>query len=227
MKSNNHNWFAYAALAVVFLIVILLFRPLFYISIIFGGILLAVGIVYFIFNFIWKMRKAKRQHESIETILELQLALCIDQIRKNRDEIVDIQKSVDELEDNLDNKPELLENNREKSKKILAGFYKELELRKAKIDFYETCKAKLETLSYNHNFSRELALKQKKLSELQEDHYDDIASMEALKTDLEYNKRYMETIQTLSLRMLESNSIDSAQQLQLELREITKELKRL
>ncbi len=227
MKSNNHNWFAYAALAVVFLIVILLFRPLFYISIIFGGILLAVGIVYFIFNFIWKMRKAKRQHESIETILELQLALCIDQIRKNRDEIVDIQKSVDELEDNLDNKPELLENNREKSKKILAGFYKELELRKAKIDFYGTCKAKLETLSYNHNYSRELALKQKKLSELQEDHYDDIASMEALKTDLEYNKRYMETIQTLSLRMLESNSIDSAQQLQLELREITKELKRL
>jgi len=122
---------------------------------------------------------------------------------------------------------ELLEKNRQKSKRILAGFYKELELRKAKIDFYEICQSKLETLNYNHNFSLELASKQKKLNEFQEDHYEDIANMETFKTDLEYNKHYMETIETLSLKMLESTSLDSAQRLQDELKEITKELKRL
>ena len=95
------------------------------------------------------------------------------------------------------------------------------------MDFYQVCKTKLETLAYNHKFSKELASKQQKLSELQEDHFDDIANMESFKTDLEYNKHYMETIETLSLRMLESTSLDSAQQLHLELKEITKELKRL
>ena len=100
-------------------------------------------------------------------------------------------------------------------------------MRKAKIDFYETCQSKLETLNYNHNFSQDLVSKQKKLNELQEDHFEDIASMETFKTDLEYNKHYMETIETLSLKMLESTSLDSAQRLQLELKEITKELKRL
>jgi len=227
MSRDNQNWYPLAALAVLFLLVAIIFRPLFYILIIVGGILLASAFAFFLFSFLWNLSKKKQVDLSIESSLERQLLQCKEQINKNKLEIRDIQKSIDDLEASFDNKLELLEKNRQKSKRILAGFYKELELRKAKMDFYITCQTKLDTLSYNHNFSQELASKQQKLSELQEDHYDDIASMETFKTDLEYNKHYMETIESLSLKMLRSTSLDSAQQLQTELKEITKELKRL
>jgi len=227
MSRDNQNWYPLAALAVIFLFTAIIFRPLFYILIIIGGFLLTLGVAFFLFNFIFSLRKKKLEELSIESSLERQMTQCKEQIRKNKHEIKDIQRAIDDLESSFDNKLELLEKNRQKSKRILAGFYKELELRKAKMDFYQTCQVKLDTLNYNHNFSQELALKQQKLNELQEDHFDDIANMETFKTDLEYNKHYMETIETLSLRMLESTSLDSAQQLQLELKEITKELKRL
>ena len=227
MKNNNQNWYILAGLALALLFVAIIFRPLFYILIILGGLLMIFGISFFIINFLWKLGKTNTKDLDIESSLERQLVQCKEQILKNKSEIRDIQRAIDELESGFDNDLELLEKNRRKSKQILAGFYKELELRKAKMDFYQVCKTKLQTLSYNHNFSKELASKQQKLSELQEDHFDDIANMETFKTDLEYNKHYMETIETLSLRMLESTSLDSAQQLHLELKEITKELKRL
>ncbi len=227
MKQNNQNWYLLAFLVVIFLFVAIRFRPLFYIVIIIGGVAIALGFLYFIFKFLWKLRIKNLREQSLEGSLERQFEQSREQILKNKNEIIEIQKAIDDLEHSLDNKLELLEKNRKKSKKILAGFYKELELRKAKIDFYETCQTKLDTLQYNHNFSKELTSKQKKLNEFQEDHFNDITDMESFKKDLEYNKYFMETIETLSLRMLESNSLDSAQQLQLELKEITKELKRL
>ncbi len=227
MIKDNQNWYAFAALAIAFLFIAVLFRPLFYILIILAGFFAMLGLAFFLFNFLWNLSKKNKHDYSIEASLERQFAQSKEQIIKNKTEIKDIQHAIDDLESSLDNELELLEKNRQKSKRILAGFYRELELRKAKIDFYETCRTKLDTLNYNHNFAKELATKQKKLSELQEDHFDDIANMETFKTDLEYNKHYMETIETLSLRMLESTSLDSAQQLQLELKEITKELKRL
>ncbi len=227
MSRDKQNWYILAALAIAFLFTAILFRRLFYLLIIFAGVFAVLGSVYFLFKFLWDLSKKNEIYLSIEGDLERQFSQSKEQIAKNKTEIVEIQKAIDELESSLDNKLELLEKNRQKSKKILAGFYKELELRRAKIDFYETCQSKLETLNYNHNFSQELVLKQKKLNELQEDHFEDIASMETFKADLEYNKHYMETIETLSLKMLESTSLDSAQRLQSELKEITKELKRL
>ena len=227
MSREQQNWYILAGFAVALLLTAFLFRRLFYLLLIFGAVFLLVGSVFFIFKFLWKLGKKNRHETSVEGSLERQFSQCSEQISKNKKEIVEIQKAIDDLEASLDNKLELMEKNRKKSKTILAGFYKELELRKAKIDFYQTCKSKLDTLNYNHNISQELVSKQQKLNELQEDHFEDIASMETLKTDLEYNKHYMETIETLSLKMLESTSLDSAQRLQLELKEITKELKRL
>jgi hypothetical protein len=227
MNRNNKNWYPLAAIAIAILLLSVLSRQFFFIILMLFCFLALLGLGYFLFNFLWQLSKKNNYDSSIEGSLERQFAQSKEQIKKNNTEIIEIQKAIDDLESSLDNKLELIEKNRQQSKRILAGFYKELELRKAKIEFYETCQTKLETLNYNHNFSQELTSKQKKLSKLQEDHFDDIANMETFKADLEYNKHFMETIETLSLRMLESTSLDSAQQLQLELKEITKELKRL
>lgn len=227
MKQKNQTWTIIAVIAAAFLLVAVIYRPLFFSLMIVAGIMIILGSIFFLINYLWNLRKKDDFQTSVDDSLDRQFSICTEQIQKNNREIKDIRKNIKDLESSLDQDLELMDNYRQESKRILAGFYKELDLRKAKIDFYQTCKVKLETLQYNHNFSEKLAQKQRKLNELQEEHYEDLANMETFKTTLEYNKHYMETIETLSLRMLESNSLDSAQQLQLELKEITKELRRM
>ncbi len=161
--------------------------------------------------------------QDIKTLIER----CDSELSKHQKEVNDINQSIREIERSMDTIEEMHPSNRVESKRILAGFYKELDLRNTKVDFYETCKNKLETLLHNYQFSKKLEEKQSKLQELQEDHLDDLAAMESLRSDLEYNKRFLETIETLSLKMLSSNSLDSAQQLKLELKKVTEELKKM
>ena len=51
--------------------------------------------------------------------------------------------------------------------------------------------------------------------------------MEGVKSFLDYEKTYIETIDELSLKMLESRSVANAEVLKLELVEMTKELREL
>ncbi|MDX1666171.1 MAG: hypothetical protein R3350_03030, partial [Saprospiraceae bacterium] len=60
-----------------------------------------------------------------------------------------------------------------------------------------------------------------------EDNYEELAELEELKADVESDVFYLDTIERLSLRMLESNSLDDARGLKLELEEMTKELDEL
>ena len=152
---------------------------------------------------------------------------CSTHIDKNTSEIEDIKKDIRDLESHLIPGHEINEHSREESNRLIQGFEKQLELRKSKIAFYETCKRKLETIDYNHQLALELERKQAKLSKLEEGQYEAIAQMESLKTELEFDKSYISTIEKLSLRMLNSNSVSDAEALKLELIQITKELKRL
>ena len=100
-------------------------------------------------------------------------------------------------------------------------------LRKTKIVFYQTSKQKLESLLANHLLADKLVDKQRVLQELQENQYEELASMESLKTNLEHEVVYLRTIDQLSLRMLKSQSLQEAESLRLELIEVTNELKNL
>ena len=65
------------------------------------------------------------------------------------------------------------------------------------------------------------------LRKLKENNYDSLADLEEVKSNLEYNQEYVETIDKLSLRMLETNDLDGAETLNLELKEMTKALREL
>jgi len=54
-----------------------------------------------------------------------------------------------------------------------------------------------------------------------------LAEMERLRSDMEYDRTYVDTINELSLRMKESTTLDSVQALHKELILITKELRDL
>ena len=97
MKNNNQNWYILAGLALALLFVAIIFRPLFYILIILGCLLMIFGISFFIINFLWKLGKTNTKDLDIESSLERQLVQCKEQILKNKSEIRDIQRAIDEL----------------------------------------------------------------------------------------------------------------------------------
>ena len=146
---------------------------------------------------------------------------------KYREELGEIEQNLSEIAASQRQAQALNPQTHEESERLRTAFEREKRLRLTKIGFYETCRAKLENLLYNQMVAQQLAEKQNKLSQLQEGHHEDLAKMEQLRTELDYEKDFLESIGQLSLRMADSHSLDAAEELQLELEEITKELRRL
>ncbi len=226
-KKPRHWIYQIAIVIAVFLVLSLFYRPLFFLVLVLVGLLAFGGGLFLFFRQLYTYRQQGRRKHSTEGIISRQLSLCGSEIDKNKQEIKEIEGSISELETELSRSDELITPNWKSSQRILDGFKNEKELRLAKIDFYKTCQSKLETLQYNHDFAKRLEDKQDKLNKLKEAHHEDLAAMESLRTELEYNKQYLETIEVLSLRMLEINTLDSAQQLQKELKTITGEIRKL
>lgn len=186
-----------------------------------------VGVIYYFLRYAWEWQSERQKGQSVEGKIEQLRAQCSSQIEKYRVEIKEIRQNIRDMDSQLNDRYDVNPASLEESQRIKAAFQKEQRLRETKITFYETCRAKLESMLYNQRLAKDLEQKQEKLSQLQEDHYQDIARMEQLRSEVEYEKRFLESIGQLSLRMAGINSQDSAEELHLELREITKELRRL
>lgn len=193
---------------------------------VFIGALLISGVFYLI-KVSMEAKKEKAFEKSTEGYVYKHMRQCKSQIDKNNQEVVEIERNIDDLRAKINPKLQMSEQTQKETDRILGAFHQELQLRHAKIEFYKTCLKKLNTIDYNHKMSQELAAKQQKLNELQEDHYEDIAHMETLKSDVAYDQSYLTSIENLTLRMSGSNSIKAVENLQLELVEITKELRRI
>ena len=199
---------------------------------IFRSILILVLIALFINLVVFAIRRFNRRKKrkpksQIDKKIALKIMKCEEHIRKIDKEIGEIKNEINDLSRGLNHEFEINPETKEESKNILNGFKSELKLRESKLGFYETCIVKLKTLQFNHQLHDDLQKKKAKLSELQEEHYTDLGDMETLKTELEYEHHYLDSIELLTSRMMDSNSVDAANEIRLELNEITKELKRL
>ncbi|MEM9820488.1 MAG: hypothetical protein AAF985_05430 [Bacteroidota bacterium] len=188
---------------------------------------LTIGSVFYLIKSLNDHRKKRAFAKSIGGNVMSKLEQCDFQIEKNKKEIEEIKHSLRDLDSKLDPSLKLKDTTQKETERIRSAFQKELKLRQAKISFYETCRTKLRTLEYNHRMVKELALKQEKLNKLQEEHFEEIADMESLKSGVEHDQFYLDSIEKLSLKMSKSTSLDAAEGLQLELVEITKELRRI
>ncbi|MEL6638304.1 MAG: hypothetical protein AAFW73_05480 [Bacteroidota bacterium] len=168
-----------------------------------------------------------RKKRDLSSRIEEMRGECTAQIVKYREELGEIEQNLNEITASQRQSQALNPQTHGESERLRAAFEHEKRLRLTKIGFYETCRAKLENLLYNQMVAQQLAEKQHKLSQLQEGHHEDLAKMEQLRTELDYEKDFLESIGQLSLRMADSHSLDAAEELQLELEEITKELRRL
>lgn len=229
MKNKDLDFNPLHLILVFFGVLILgiIFRRVAFLFFIVLAFALFFGSIYYIVKHFRDAQNEKAFFDSMEGSIAQNLKLCEDQIVKNEKEMVEIQQNIQDLRDKIENKMSINESSIRESELLISGFSRELDLRKAKLDFYKICKEKIENIHFNQRLADEIASKKEKLKQLQEDHFEDLAEMEQLRSDMDYNKSYIDTINNLSLRMAESTSLSSAQELHNELKLITKELRDL
>ena len=184
------------------------------------------GIGYFIKQGI-NSRKRKNYEKTYAGNIDTKIQHAENQISKHQHEMEEIHKNIADLKARLRNSPDLKQAMVEETKRLIIAFENELKLRSAKISFYQISIQKLKSLLQNHNMIQEIANKQENLKRLQEGHYDDLADIENMRSDMEYEKFYLDSIENLSNKLLQSDTLDLANSLKEELEEITRELRDL
>ena len=229
MKNNNFGLNPTHLIFVFFgvLVIGFIFRPVAFLFFMALMIAMLIGSIFFMIKYYRDSKNEEAFQNSMEGSIRQNLKLCEEQISKNKQEVTEIKESILELRDKLEVKSIINENTIRESELLISGFERELDLRNAKLDFYNICKDKIHNIHFNQTLADEIADKKERLKELQEDHFDDLAEMEKLRSDMDYAKNYIETINNLSIRMAESTSLSSAQELHNELKAITDELKDL
>ena len=191
------------------------------------GIMLLATLVVYVNRQIRQKRDAAAFARSSEGVILTQINTCAAHIERLKSEILEIRQNITELKEQVRQTEGIKTNTRTKTEKLILAFENELKLRNLKQTFYKDCQQKLQTLLKNHRLMNELENKQQKLKNLQEARYEELADMEAVRSNLEYEQHFLETVETLSLRMLSSDSADKAEALQIELDNVSEDLRNL
>lgn len=187
---------------------------------------IVLGGYYFAYSY-YKNKSEKEFASSFNGQIYLKRKDCLAKITALRKELKSIDTNIADLNSKLRSNPKASQVAKEETAKLITGFQEEKKLRQSKINFYELCQTKFNQIIKNHQLTEELKLKREKLEALKEKNIDEVSDMEGMKTFIDYEKTYIETIDELSLQMLQSRSLERAEALQLELVEMTKELREL
>jgi hypothetical protein len=225
IRKSREDIFRWSLVGVIVLILLMRLAPVFRFLL---GILLILAVVGLVAGGIWyfavKRKRDKRYAESTEGQIEQRIAFCKGEITKQEADIRDIEENIEDLEVQLNGGSEIAPQNRAESETLIRAFRAQLELRRSKITFYEAVMRKLEILLHNQRLASDLEIKKKKLEQLRENNYEELAKLESLRSDVEMDTLYLDTIDQLSRRIQDTNTVDDAEILQKELEKMTKEL---
>lgn len=228
--SHQQRTILYIVLAVLGLFIIVrlpVFGAVFFRLLLLAAIALGVYGLYWLVKYLLDRRNAEAYSRSTEGRIKAKIDYCEGLLEKNRKEMEEIQDNIRDLRSKVQATTDIRPQNRQESQELLSGFQSELQLRQAKAAFYQRCIRKLESLLRNHQLMTEIEEKKHRLRALQENNYEELAQLEEIKSDLEMDSTYLDTIDELSLKMLESDTVDDAEHLRLELEEMTRELDEL
>lgn len=224
-RKSREDIFRWSLIGAIVLILLMRIAPVFrvlFATLIILGVAGFTGVaVWYFFN---KRRRQQRYAASTEGQIEQRIAFCRGEITKQETDIVDIEENIDDLEAQINSSSEIAPQNRIESELLIRAFRSQLELRRSKMAFYEKVIHKLETLLHNQRLASDLELKKKKLEQLRENNFEELAKLESLRSDVEMETLYLETIDQLSRRIQDTNTVDDAEILQKELEKMTKEL---
>ncbi|GEM_PF-778495 len=229
-ESQQQRTILYILLAIFGLFIFLrlpVFGAIFFRLLLIAAIVLGVYGLYWLVKYLFDKRRAKAYSRSTEGRIKGKIEYCEGLLKKNQEEIEEIKESIRDLRSKINATTNIRPQNRQQSEELLSGFQSELQLRQAKSAFYQRCIRKLESLLRNHQLMTEIDEKKQRLRALQENNYEELAQLEEIKSDLEMDSTYLDTIDELSLKMLESDTVDDAEHLRLELEEMTRELDEL
>lgn len=140
------------------------------------------------------------------------------------DELKDVQKDIEQLRAKVSSGKNVVESTRRDSKELLRGFRQQRDIRMAKLNFYRTSLDRLEGLLSNYELTQAIRKGRKRLRELESGQEESIADFEALSWDIRQDQLYLDTVEELEARLHLSDSPQSAQLIQEELEEMTREL---
>jgi len=169
----------------------------------------AMVVAFYYRNVIAEKRKQKEYEKSFLGQMDIKRQDCLSKITILKKELQHIDGNIREIQLKLE------------------ANHKANKLRQSKIDFYELAQTKLNQIIKNHQLTEDLKMKREKLEALRETNIDEVADMEGMKSFIDYERTYIETIDELSLKMLDSRTPENAEVLKLELVEMTKELREL
>lgn len=212
-------------LLMAFVLIALRFLPMLRWFMMAGFALAAAGIaIYLVWQIFDQGRRKRQMEETTEGRAQLKIDFCKSEIEKNKIEMARIHQSIDELRGHVKAGSGLAPKKREEAVRLIREFEAEMELRKAKVVFFETALRKLENMLRSIQLSQTIEAKEEELKRLKEARYDDLASMEELRSDVEVENLYLDTIDQLSLQLGSSTSLENALNLQKELEEMTRGL---
>lgn len=183
--------------------------------------------VYLLADYYKRKRNSSIWKKTIAGKIANKVAYCEQQISENDRQIKSIEANIEDLQKRLQSNVAIPEKTRLQTEELITAFQNQKHLRRTKLDFFQSAIKKLKIILHNHELQEELTRKQEELQQLQESNYDSLATLEELKSDLAYHQTYIETIDKLSLKMLKTSDLGNAEELTLELREMTKELREL
>jgi len=224
-RNSREDIIRWSLIGLIVLILLMRFFPVFRFIL---GILAIVGIVGLVGGSVWyfvtKRQREKRYAASTEGQISLRIDYCEGEIEKQEKEIAEIDENIQELEEQLGGGNEIAPQNRKESESLIQAFRSQLDLRRSKVIFYQACIRKLEILLHNQRLASDLEIKKKKLEKLRENNFEELAKLESLRSDVEMDILYLDTIDRLSQRIHDTNTVDDAEILQKELEKMTREL---
>ena len=186
-EKNQISKLVIGALALVLLFFVLRFGAAFRFVFVSALIVFALAFGFFYLLNRWKQsRKFRLYKNSPEGKAEQRISYCKAEIEKIENELAQIQNDLEELRKDLSKAKST--RNKEKSKELIKGFEAEIAIRQAKIRFLQRAIDRMEEMLNRHRLSQNLEAKTNKLKQLQEDHFEDLAEMESLRSDLEMDE---------------------------------------
>lgn len=189
--------------------------------------LVVLGLIVWLAVLVLRLRDLylkKSKPVTITDKIQSSINRCLMALNQNRLELDAIESNIREIKQQITEESNLSPQNMEKSKQVLEGFTKEKVLRLAKSEFYQTAIKKLNLLLKNHQWAEGLEEKKNTLEGLRKHHYDDLATMEEIKYSVHAEEEYVHTIDSLSLKILDSTSLDDTKLVKEELEKIIQEL---
>lgn len=189
-----------------------------------GSLVLLGAGLYYLVHFIRKTRARRQYEKSPEGVIEGRVDYCLEEIGKNKRAMEDIRQNISDLEEKLRLATQAGEESKQHTRRLIQDFRSELKLREAKIIFLETCIKKLQVILHNYALGKAFAAKKAELQILREQNFEEIAGLEELRSDIEYDRTYLETIDHLSNRLINTQSLETVHALRRELEEMTRSL---